>query len=646
MCTAPIRAYITLKGELVTDSNEAVPGTRIAVAGGPSDITGSKGNFQIRLPNDFIEGERVVISVFKKGWVINHPLDGEWNLPNIKYQDVHTTRVIIVPRGSKTLWNHARIEKHIAMMSDELAKKKQEGLDFSYYLNEWAEKYGFTPDQVKAQFDEWAEAVKNSDNKSTKGLRYFYLKDLPKAAEEFEKAALQGEEKRKALKEKLRQVDLDTYENWKYSGNALYAAYEFREALEKYRKAEKIVVQEDFPRQWGEIQILLGNAESELGIRVKGEESYILLSSALASYRRGLEVYRRKDLPQDWAMTQNNLGTALSDLGIRTGGKEGAALLAEAVQAYRNALEVRTKKDLPQDWAMTQNNLGNALQELGIRTGGKEGAALLARAVQAYGNALEVRTKKDLPQQWATTQNNLGNALSQLGIRTGGKEGAALLARAVQAYGNALEVRTFEHLPLHWAQTQNNLAKLYESQDNWPAAIDYYQNVYKVYPRYVAHKLATIYHDKVFRFEKSLEMNLYLVNQDSSDRSAQLRLVESYFTTGRFKQGNQHILRLKDVYSDPSYSIIAIFLKVFEIANFVGLNETGKAADQLEILIDIIGKQSQDFKLGWEFTGTKYFIQTNKELEPHEKWLLSFFTALEKEDRNAIIAGLTKLRQL
>lgn len=85
---------------------------------------------------------------------------------------------------------------------------------------------------------------------------------------------------------------------------------------------------------------------------------------------------------------------------------------------------------------------------------------------------------------------------------------------------------------------------------------------------------------------------------------------------------------------------------MFEIANFVGLNETGKAADQLEILIDMIGKQSQDFKLGWEFTGTKYFIRTNKELEPYRKWLLAFFTALEKKGRDTIIASLTKLRQL
>jgi hypothetical protein len=189
-------AEIILKGQLVTDSNQTVPGTKIAVSGGPHDITDFMGNFQIKLSNDFLEGERVIISVIKEGWVIDHPLDGEWNLPNIKYQRVHTTRVVIVPYGSMKLWSHARIEKHVAQLSAELAKTKKESsrpqpVDFSFYLKEWADRYGFTPAQVKAQFDRWAEEVKDSDNYRTLGLRAFYLKNFPRAAEYFTKDAWQ-----------------------------------------------------------------------------------------------------------------------------------------------------------------------------------------------------------------------------------------------------------------------------------------------------------------------------------------------------------------------------------------------------------------------------------------------------------------------
>jgi hypothetical protein len=55
----------------------------------------------------------VILVVDKNNGVINHPLDGEWNLPNIKLQHVQYTKVIIVPFGSKALWTHGRIEKHI-----------------------------------------------------------------------------------------------------------------------------------------------------------------------------------------------------------------------------------------------------------------------------------------------------------------------------------------------------------------------------------------------------------------------------------------------------------------------------------------------------------------------------------------------------
>ena len=299
---------VKLKGTLVTDANKPVPNTRMSIAGGPSETTDFNGKFQFRLSDDFIEGERVIISVIKEGWVINYPLDGVWNLPNIKYEDVHTTKVIIVPLGSMALWTHGRIEKHIAELSDELAKifktsKDPQPMDFSYYLKEWATKYGFTPNQVKTQFDQWAETVKNSTNFRTLGLRAFYLKNFVEAAKNFQKAALQGEEQIKNQEQELRQKKRYTYKNWKDAGSALYTAYKFRKALEKFQRAETIIKRETFPLLWAEIQILIGNTETELGIRVKGNELNFFLTSAIKSYHRGLEVYSLKDFPQQWAIT-------------------------------------------------------------------------------------------------------------------------------------------------------------------------------------------------------------------------------------------------------------------------------------------------------------------------------------------------------
>jgi hypothetical protein len=341
---ASASAQIILNGTLEEDSGKGVSDTRITVAGGPSDTTDSKGQFSIGLSRDFIEGERVILGVAKKGWVINHPLDGEWNLPNLKYQDVHTTRVIIVPKGSKKLWTHARIEKHIALLSDEIAKLKKEGwkprpIDFSCYLSEWAEKYGFTPVEVKEAFDQWAKQAKKSEDKRTRALGEFYRKNFALAAQYFEEAAIHEEAELKRLREATRLKTLSTYANRKDAGNSLGNLHRFQEALEQYQKAQKLVNnQGDFPKEWAEIRIFTGNTKSQIGIRSEGKAAHKFLNEARQDYIEALEVYTQKDLPQDWAMTQNNLGNALSEQGIRTGGEEGARLLAQAVEAYRKAL--------------------------------------------------------------------------------------------------------------------------------------------------------------------------------------------------------------------------------------------------------------------------------------------------------------------
>jgi len=101
--TSQICAQITLKGILTTDSGDKVSDTRIVVSGAGGDETDNNGKFLIMLSIDFIEGEQVILKVLKENWEINHPLDGFWNLPNIKYQNVHTTRVIIVPAWFQSL---------------------------------------------------------------------------------------------------------------------------------------------------------------------------------------------------------------------------------------------------------------------------------------------------------------------------------------------------------------------------------------------------------------------------------------------------------------------------------------------------------------------------------------------------------------
>jgi len=239
-------AQIILNGTLLIDEEKPVPDTRVGIAGGPSDVTDSKGQFSIKLSLDFIEGERVILNVSKKDWIINHPLDGEWNLPNIKLQNIQYTKVIIVPKGSMKLWTHARIEKYIGLLSDEVAKIKKEGLqpkhvDFSFYLKDWAKIYGFTPSQVKQAFDDWVEEVKDTVNERTIALRKFYQQNFKMAAQYFEAAALNDEAELKEIELARRQKKLQAYTNWKDAGNSLTNLYQFDSASTRYQRANQLL---------------------------------------------------------------------------------------------------------------------------------------------------------------------------------------------------------------------------------------------------------------------------------------------------------------------------------------------------------------------------------------------------------------------
>ncbi|HKU74728.1 MAG TPA: tetratricopeptide repeat protein [Pyrinomonadaceae bacterium] len=448
LCTSAIAQQIKLNGRLITDEKKPVPSTRVGIAGQQSALTDMGGRFSITLSPNLREGERVIIVVEKKNWVINYPLDGEWNLPAIALQNVQTLDVIIVPWGSRALWTHARIEKELKQKSDEIAKLRNEfnqpkGFDINEYVQELSRKYGSPPDITREAFDQWAQNAGESADNHIKGLMSFYNQNFISSAEHFKKAA--------------NQTEANAAEEWRLAGNSSLLAYEFRDALESYERSLTLISRMKDPEKWAEVTNRIGIAKLELGIRVSDTEGRVFLSESVYAFRQNLAIYNREQQPQCWATTQNNLGIALREEGTRAEAPEARRLLREAVMAGRQALLVFTREQLPQDWARTQHNLANALLELGTRIECPEGCQLLSEAVAVNRQALLIRTREQLPQQWAWTQNNLGNALMAQGIRSPGPEALRLLREAIAAYHQALLVFTREQLPQDWAMTQHNL---------------------------------------------------------------------------------------------------------------------------------------------------------------------------------------------
>jgi len=470
--------YLQGRLQSIGEYDEWLPEVGIGVTileANASDTTKEDGKFRIFLPDKFKAGDQVTLEVKKPEWRILSPSEGKARIPKDLERELVTVQLL--PVDSKLFWTHNRLKKFIEELSESAKKQvtpdgKPEDIDFSHAIRDWAEKYGFSPQEAMGEIEKWITQVeKNYDDLYELGLAALTKKNFDQAAKYFEdyidhkiKQLQEIERKESELHEKKEQTRTEIILGLRAAGNTHYSNYQFDKALAQYERDMEFVSRDENPELWGKLLNNIGMANYQIGIRTKGPEILQHLGAAIVSYRKALDVYNRNEFPQQWAMTQNNLGTALNNQGIRTGGEEGAKLLAQAVVAYRNALEVRTRDQLPQDWAMTQNNLGTALNNQGTRTGGEEGAKLLAQAVVAYRNALEVRTRDQLPQDWATTQNNLGTALNNQGIRTGGEEGAKLLAQAVVAYRNALEVYTHDQLPQQWAGTQNNLGSALSQQ--------------------------------------------------------------------------------------------------------------------------------------------------------------------------------------
>ena len=643
----------TLNGEvlLVGEHDDPTPAVGVDVTikeTGDTVRTKAQGLFRIFLPDAFKPGEKVTLSVDKKGWVIQYPLDGE--TPIRADLEKHVEKVRLLPAGSKKLWSADRFEKFIedvaAKAREQVKPKgKPEEVDFSRYIKDLAAKYGFTPQQAKAEIDKWVAEVEKTQHDFHKlGLAAYAKKNFAEASKLFTESAETKANRLRALSEEQETLTEETARDFRLAGDAHYNNYVFDKALAAYERALRYVSREKTPRLWASAVTEIGLANWEIGIRTEGPAVHQHLSVAVATYRQALEVYTRKELPQQWATTQNNLGNALSEQGIRTGGEEGRRLLAEAVTTYQQALEVRTRKELPQDWAMTQNNLGNALQDQGTRTEGEEGRRLLAEAVTAYQQALEVYTRKELPQQWATTQNDLGNALQQQGIRTGGEEGRRLLSEAFTAYGRALEVRIRAQLPQEWATTQSSLAEAYVYLEDWSNAAASYANVLRVYPDDAkTYGVAiSLYHEKMFAFSEAFALNQQWVARHPEDLSAQANFAEAHFTTRRFTEAATRLAALLGNTSLEPDARIA--LQTLEIATLLVLNKPELIPSKVEALRGNIATQPEHFKLDRTFDGTKHFITQNESLVPYRAWLLDLFAAVAEKDRNTMLAALDAAR--
>ena len=416
------------------------------------------------------------------------------------------------------------------------------------------------------------------------------------------------------------------------------------QAVQAYRAALEVRTKASLPQDWASTQNDLGIALMDEGERIPGEQATDLLGQAVAAFRTALEVYTKADLPQEWASTQSNLASALSVQAARSNsGEQATDLLAQAAQAYRAVLEVDTKADLPQDWAATQNDLGIVLVARGQRSSGAQSADLMAQAVEAYRAALEVYTKADLSHDWAMTQNNLGLALREMGERTSGAQAKQLFAQAIQAYQAALQVYSTVHTPFDWAATENNLSNVLVDEGDFPAAAKAIEAVLEVFPNDVGYlqTAVSIYHDNLFRYDRSYELAQRWLKLDDSP-IARLTMEENDLVTGRFEECEKQAATIGETAFPNAPVSMTMIRDTIRMSCQWG---AGQKADAQQTAQALSSKSGQLQDMGWEFTGTRHFLDSSQAFETGRASWIALFSSLEKGDGVAMAGALHELEE-
>jgi tetratricopeptide (TPR) repeat protein len=518
-CCLAASGQIQFHGVLLKDKNTdkpvPVPETRVTVAGVGGMFTAKDGRFTLVIPRDWPAGKMVQIRVQKAGYIINVPVDGEWNLPSLEEQTLRRLTVIIVPKGSLKLWSNVRIERKLNKLAQEVTNLRAESrkprpIDFNAYFNKWSKETGVAPQEIKELFDAWNRTTGDPNDPKKQALQAVYQGNYAAAAGYFDEDANARLKTANLYQRMLDRENFEAARSLASAGAMWLREDEFMKALNKFEAAKKLLSPETHPQEWGTILQGIGVAKRSIGTRIDGPESLLALRASVAFHEQAVEVFRRARLSKHLASAESALGASLYELALRVGGDEETGLLDKAVAACQRALVIQEEIVDQQDWASTQIKLGLTLtaqatladptinaglfkqamdrfklaSEVYTRVGNKEGAAtiqiniaqlldlranlghefppqLLDEAIAARRKALEFFTQKDAPEDWAHILVGMARALTLRGNLTDGEKGEGFLNESEAVLQQALTINKKEQLAQPWARTHMELALLY-----------------------------------------------------------------------------------------------------------------------------------------------------------------------------------------
>lgn len=212
--------------------------------------------------------------------------------------------------------------------------------------------------------------------------------------------------------------------------------------------------------------------------------------------------------------------------------------------------------------------------------------------------------------------------------------------RGLAAYASSAELKNdlstdVKTAPNEAAQPQYALAQSLEQQKKYAEAADAAEAALRLDPNSIdiMDFAESIYHDKLFRFDRAYELNARRVEMGFGGRD----FVEKQLTTGRFEECAAMATAVREGATEKTTRIIVSSIG-FACLTAEQKPEAAHAAGHR------LRKEVQDLGyFNWSFAGTKHFVSTNPAFAGKASQWVSLFEALEHSDEKKVLAALTAL---
>ena len=143
---------------------------------------------------------------------------------------------------------------------------------------------------------------------------------------------------------------------------------------------------------------------------------------------------------------------------------------------------------------------------------------------------------------------------------------------------------------------------------------------------------------KLFRYVNAYSLNQQWLEGHPDDLSALLNFAEAHLTTGRFTDAEKRFAELLARSDLDAQSTIP--LRLLLVVSSIAQNKMDSVSGHLKEIEASLGKQPEDFTLGWSFEGTKHFIGQDEAFATSRDWLLALLEAFSGTTRDAMLAAV------